>query len=94
MCQQEGASSCRPEPNLWWLTPPSRGPDGIELHLPYLIPGQVGIEYSADLSAESWIDLGNFSPSPTTGGMKFLDPTPLRMSRTMGFYRAFVRDLP
>ena len=52
----------------------------------------IGVEYSPDLSAGSWIDLGDFSG--TDGESIFIDSDPDRADRRKGFYRGFVRPEP
>ncbi len=36
------------------------GPDGIRLTIPTALGHEIGVEYSRDLSPDSWVDLGDF----------------------------------
>ena len=57
--------------------------------MPIAIGRNVGIEYSPDMTAGSWIELGNVFESE--GSATFVDRDFFRMNRSSGYYRAFLR---
>ena len=65
-------------------------PDGLRLTVAEGSGRTLGLEYSPDLSEDSWIELGNFSPSPDGYGT-FLDRDSFRLAHPSGYYRAFAR---
>ena len=72
------------------LTSITRTPSGLRVTLP---PGSgrvIGIEYSPDMSAGSWVELGNFFPRDCD--LVFVDPDIVRLGRKPGFFRAFLRQ--
>ncbi len=71
------------------ITTMTPGAQGMEIVIPKVFGRYVGIEYSKDLSAGSWIELGNFAP--VNEQMVFIDPDRVRLSRSAGYYRAFLR---
>jgi len=73
----------------------SMGPGGMQLTMPSAFRRQIGAEYSPDLSPGSWVQLGNFAVVGGVGGVAvFTDPDFVRLSRSAGYYRAFLRPLP
>lgn len=54
------------------------------------LPGQnIGIFYSTDLTAGSWLDIGNATVTGITGS--FADMNPVRLANPRGFYKAIIR---
>lgn len=70
----------------------TRTPDHIRLTSFFDPCLSVGVEYSPDLSTDSWIDLGNFLQEGSE--MVFLDPDPVHRERRAGYYRTILRPPP
>ena len=60
-----------------------------EVSMPIPFGRLVGVAYSTDLAPESWIELGNFFERD--GKLVFQDPDLVRLARSRGYYRAFLR---
>lgn len=63
--------------------------DGWRLSIRRSRGRQIGVEYSPDLAAGSWVDLGNFFGSGNL--LAFTDADAVRAGREVGYYRAFLR---
>jgi hypothetical protein len=73
------------------ITSVSSSGGGLTFRAP-VVPGRrMALQYSAELSSQSWLDLGNFIE--VDGEMEFADPDDLRLSRPRGFYRNALRPL-
>ena len=82
----------RPDQVLQPISSIFRTPTGqFRITMPPVYGRRIGIEYSPDMSSESWIELGNFDLEGSEA--VFVDPDLVRQSRNAGYYRAFLREL-
>ena len=67
----------------------ARAAGATNLLIPAASGQTIGIEYSDTLTAGSWLDIGNVLVSGASG--TFSDTDAVRLARSRGFYRAFLR---
>lgn len=68
-------------------------PQGLRIAIPSAFRRTIGIEYAAELTSGEWTDLGNFFQPQSGDDAVFIDPDFIRLGRSQGFYRAFLRPL-
>ena len=65
----------------------TNSPGGVFLEMPVPCNSTIGVEYSADFSAGSWTEIGEFLDPESDGIGTFTDRDATRRDRDAGFYR-------